>query len=429
MVTSTWQLGYEVGQSDFARILLWHALFFTAYVAVVRLASHREVVFWLAFSVALRLLLLPAMPALSDDVYRFVWDGRLLAQGISPFAHPPHWYLAPGREVAGLTADLYAHLNSPNYFTIYPPVAQAVFAVSVWLSPNELWGSAVVMRAFLIACELGTLWLLVQLCGRFKLPPQRVLWYGLNPLVIVEITGNLHFEGAMIFFALWALWLAWRRRPWASAVAMSLSVASKLLPLMWWPFFLRRWEWRQAFAWAAGGALLLALMFAPLLWGPLWAHFGESLNLYFRKFEFNASIYYLMRWLRHLQLGYNDIARVGPALSVTAGGLILWLAWRDRRTDWASLPQNAMWALACYLGLATTVHPWYVTTLVAWAVLTPWRFPMAWSGMVVLSYHAYAATPVQENPWLVGLEYAVVAAWLWGEWRTLRARCTAQASA
>ncbi len=421
MAVCTWQLGYGIEQSDFERILLWYIPFFAAYWAVARLSSRQQVAFWLGVAVVLRLLLLPAMPALSDDVYRFVWDGRLWVQGISPFAHPPEWYLAPGREVAGLTTELYARLNSPTYFTIYPPVAQAVFALAAWLSPNEVWGSVWIMRLFLTVCELGTLWLLARLCAHFGLPPQRVLWYALNPLVIVEITGNLHFEGAMICFALWALWLAVQQRPWASAAAMSLSVASKLISLMWWPFFLRRWGGWRAIGWTAAGTLFLALMCAPLLWGPLWAHFGESLNLYFRKFEFNASAYYLMRWLRYLQLGYNDIARLGPALSAVAGVLILWLAWRDRRADWASLPQNAMWALACYLWLATTVHPWYVTSLVALAALTPWRFPMVWSGVVVLSYHAYATTPVQENLWLVGLEYAVLAAWLWSEWRALRA--------
>ncbi len=420
MAACTWGLGYGVAQSDFGRILAFYALFFLVYAGVATLGHRERVGFWLVVAVVLRLLLLPAVPALSDDVWRFLWDGRLLAQGISPFAHLPAWYLEPGHELPGLTAELYGRLNSPAWFTIYPPVAQWVFALSAWLSPNDALGSIVVLRLFLLACELGTLWLLYALCRHFGLAPRQVLWYALNPLVIVEITGNLHFEGAMICFALLSLWLAVQQRLWASAAAMSLSVASKLLPLMWWPFFIRRWGWRRAPAWFAVSILLIALLFAPLVWGPLWAHFGESLDLYFRKFEFNAGIYYLVRWLRYLQLGYNDIARIGPALALAAGIGILLMAWRDRRTDWASLPQSMMWALTWYLLLATTVHPWYLTTLVALAALTPWRFPIAWSALAVLSYHAYAATPVQEKMWVVALEYALVSGWLLWEWRTRR---------
>ncbi|MEO0876545.1 MAG: hypothetical protein AAFY48_18235 [Bacteroidota bacterium] len=92
--------------------------------------------------------------------------------------------------------------------------------------------------------------LLIRLLRYWSLPEERVLWYALNPLIIVEVVGNLHFEGAMIFFLLLGLWalLRWKgsdNKWWLaiSAVAMAMAVSSKLLPLLFFPFLIRRLGW------------------------------------------------------------------------------------------------------------------------------------------------------------------------------------------
>jgi hypothetical protein len=86
-------------------------------------------------AVSFRLLLLPTTPTLSTDVYRYLWDGRLSAAGVSPYHHTP---TAP--ELARFRSDgLYASLNHPDWHTIYPPGAQLLFAAVVrWLSGDVL---------------------------------------------------------------------------------------------------------------------------------------------------------------------------------------------------------------------------------------------------------------------------------------------------
>jgi hypothetical protein len=71
-----------------------------------------------------------------------------------------------------------------------------------------------------------------------------------------------------------------------------------------------------------------------------------------------------------------------------------------------------MWALFLYLAFATTVHPWYLCALVAFSVFTPYRFPIVWSAVVILSYYTYITTDYAENMWLVSLEYLIVYAYL-----------------
>ncbi len=105
------------------------------------------------------------MPNLSDDIYRFVWDGRLLYQGYDPFAYLPSEIIRGEGDVAakGIDQALFEQLNSPDYYTIYPPVNQAVFALAAWVSPTSVRGSAIVIRLVIFAAELLTLWLLMRL--------------------------------------------------------------------------------------------------------------------------------------------------------------------------------------------------------------------------------------------------------------------------
>ncbi|NBC06624.1 MAG: hypothetical protein GVY26_05470, partial [Bacteroidetes bacterium] len=322
---------YGPGQSDFVFLLATYAVAFGAYLYLLKCGRQWPLSYLLLLAVVARLLAVPAWPQLSDDIYRFVWDGRLLVQAWNPFEHLPSYYLSLDAPPAGITPDLYEKLNSPEYFTVYPPVAQAVFALGAWIFPNSLWGHALVVKLFLLACSFGTIFLLPKMMQRLGLPQHRAAIYLLNPLVIVEIIGNLHFEGAMVFFLLLAFWwLSAGKWPW-SALAMSLSVAAKLLPLIFLPFFVKLLGWRRSLAYFAIVGVSLLLLFAPLLSEAFLAGFSSSLDLYFRRFEFNASVYYLLRWVGYQVTGYNEIALIGPALALcTFVGIVLAAAFQKR---------------------------------------------------------------------------------------------------
>lgn len=403
-------LGYAVDRTDFWSLFTAFTVAFLGYLLVVLAGRKTRLGYWIALGILLRLALVFAFPRLSDDVYRFIWDGQLILQGENPFTHPPEHYLTEGAATFPVDARLLEQLNSPGYHSIYPPVAQAVFTAAVWLSPGSWYGAAVVMKLFLLLTELGTLWLLLRLLGRFGLPRSRLLLYWLNPLILVEIVGNLHFEGAMLCFLLLSLYLLTRSRYGGAAGAMAVSVASKLLPLMLLPFLLGR-LWGRSF-WVffmTLGGVLLAL-FLPLVVGSgFLTGFGNSLDLYFRKFEFNASLYYLLRSYGFYEVGYNQIARFGPLLARVAGLTILIVALSDRRTDWRSLPGLWLAAFVIYLVCATTVHPWYLAAPILLCCFTTWRFPLLWSYLIMLTYTSYATVPYRENLWLVGVEYLTVA--------------------
>ena len=427
---------YGPGQSDFAFLMTTYAVAFGAYLYLLKCGRQWPLSNLLLLAVVARLLAVPAWPQLSDDIYRFIWDGRLLVQAWNPFEHLPSYYLSLDPPPQGITPALYEKLNSPAYFTVYPPVAQAVFAFGAWLFPDSLWGHVLVIKLFLFACSVGTILLLPKMMQRLGLPQHRAAIYLLNPLVIVEIMGNLHFEGAMVFFLLLAFWCLSSGKWLWSAVAMSFSIAAKLLPLIFLPFFVKWLGWRRSLAYFLIIGILVLLLFSPLLSEAFLAGFSSSLDLYFRQFEFNASVYYLLRWVGYQITGYNEIALIGPALALcTFLGIVLAAAFTLLSADVASsevVPPSFsrrsfkrsrapfLFAITLYLAFSPTVHPWYVCLPLFLCGFTSFRYPVVWSGLIMLTYINYSYQPYWENLWVVAFEYLVVASYLLWEWRAIK---------
>lgn len=420
-MAASWYLGTQVQQHQFPQILGGFVFLSVLGLWMYREAGERrQVLFWVAIGLAARAVLLFSEPQLSDDYFRFIWDGRLAIQGIHPFAALPSEYAAQGFPAPGNDAALYAQLNSPEYHTVYPPVAQAVFAVACYIFPDSIAGSVFVMKLFLWLMELGTCWLLWRLLMYWQLPLRNLLLYALHPLAIIEITGNLHFEGAMIFFFLLALWWAVRGRMALSAAGLALSFASKMLSLLALPFLLRILGWKRTLLYGLVFAGVTALLFAPLIDLEVLRHFGASLNLYFRQFEFNASVYYIARWIGYEISGHNRIAYIGPALAAVAALSMLAIALWPRRNELKQWPGFLLAAITIYLFLGTTVHPWYLCLPLALSVLCRYKYAALWAVVAVLSYHKYATPDQEERLWVTAIEYLIVIGMMLWEWRRHR---------
>lgn len=162
LVALTVFFGWFVERSNFPALLGAYALFFALYLYVLlyRQWTQRQQVLFIDLGIALRAILLFSLPNLSDDFYRFLWDGRLAAQGIHPFAHPPSYFIENHLNLPGITPELYGKLNSPEYYTVYPPVCQAVFWLAAKMFPESINGGVFILKLFLLGCEAGTIWML-----------------------------------------------------------------------------------------------------------------------------------------------------------------------------------------------------------------------------------------------------------------------------
>jgi len=140
------------------------------------------------FALVFNLLLIPSWPTLSDDMFRYIWDGRVQAAGFSPYRYPSNAAeLEPLRDEV-----IWPSMNRPNAVTIYPPAAQMVFAFTWRLFPDSVTGMKVVM----IGATLLAGWLLVHLLQVLNQSPARALIFLWNPLLIFEVAHAAHVDDA-----------------------------------------------------------------------------------------------------------------------------------------------------------------------------------------------------------------------------------------
>ncbi|MEN7551180.1 hypothetical protein AAG747_24900 [Rapidithrix thailandica] len=409
-------LVYFVDRQSFVQVLSGFGALFVCYLLLYKYRSTKieMLILWGLF---FRGLLLFALPNLSDDFYRFLWDGEMINMGMNPFRHLPSELMSNSTDFASTHQALFENLNSPEYYTIYPPILQVIFALSVFLFPSgPLWANVAVMKLIVLLAEWISIVLIGKILHKLRFPRKGVLLYALNPLVIVELTGNLHFEALMICFLLAAFYYLLQERNIRSALFFSLAVGAKLLPLMFLPLIMMKLGFRKAVRYYLRVALFTVLFFLPLWDVELLLNVWKSVNLYFQKFEFNASIYYIVRWVGYQLYDFNIIHAAGPWLSLVVLTGILLLSFNGRYS-WKELFEKVVLTFTIYLLCATIVHPWYISLLIAFCVFTPLRFPMIWSAMVVLSYAAYQSDTYEENLWLVAIEYMVVIATLLWEIR------------
>jgi alpha-1,6-mannosyltransferase len=185
-----------------------------------------------AFAAVFRLGIVFAPPYLSDDIYRYVWDGRVQAAGINPYRYVPS---AP--ELAHLRDEhIYPKINRRDYaHTIYPPLAESTFLVATRISDSVVW-----MKLTMLGFELVGMWAMVQLLASYGLAQQRLLIYAWHPLVVWEFAGSGHVDAIAIAFIALAF-LAWRKNKGSGAgLALASATLIKLFPIVLLPAFLKR---------------------------------------------------------------------------------------------------------------------------------------------------------------------------------------------
>tara|TARA_R110001592_G_scaffold363281_1_gene683145 strand:- start:112167 stop:113456 length:1290 start_codon:yes stop_codon:yes gene_type:complete len=403
-------MGYFLPRSAFIPQLTLYSISFCAYLFLVYTFKNQKysLNFILISALVLRLLLMGAWPVLSDDFYRYFFDGQLIGLGINPYAALPGDLLANGtipRSVYWET--LLDKMNSPNYFSVYPPLHQLFFWISTWIG-EDIFHNIVSLRSIVLVFEMINLWLIKELLINLKIPTYRLAWYAFNPLIILELTGNLHFEGMVLTGLLLALYFYSRKNVKFTALGWSLAVGIKLSPLLTAPIWIKSWKKSDFIKFTLITSLALLVLFAPLLLGGQLANFYTSFRLYQSSFEFNASIYYGLRWFSGFFIDYNPIGLLGPSLNFFAAALLLGIGFFKKTLTTSDLASNIVWMYLVFLLLQTTVHPWYLIPALGISLFTANYLFIVWSGSVFLSYHAYSQQVFKEDFRMIALEYLLL---------------------
>lgn len=417
---------YDLERHDFIKLItLCFGLFGLTYVLINYLGNQFR--FALGIGLVLRLVFLLAAPNLSQDFYRFIWDGLVVTSGGNPFLFTPEVYLeqAQGFGLFIPNAELlYEGMGSLNgsHFSNYPPVNQLFFALSVLLGGKSIFGTIIAMRLLLIAADIGVFYFGWKLLKQLKIPKQAIYWYFLNPFIIIEITGNLHFEAVMLFFLVASLYYLKTQKWFLSGIFMALSISLKLIPLVFLPIVLFHF-WKQGKQGRVNGlkyftslGSVLIISFLPFINQEVITHFLNTTALWFQNFEFNASIYYVVRYIGYQTIGWNIIETAGKVLAISIFLIVMILALFRKNQKYPVLLISMLIAISLYYLLATTVHPWYIALPLILGIFSGYQFPIIWSAVVFLSYSAYGIDSVNENLWLVAIEYLLLLAFVVWEW-------------
>ncbi len=341
----------------------------------------------LSAAVLCRLIMIASPPTLSDDIYRYVWEGKLTASGVNPYVHAPSdLQLEPLRDQL-----IYPNINHKHLPAIYPPLSQLLFALTACIGTD-----VTVMKLAFMFFDLATIAVLLQTLRVLNLPLHRIAIYALNPLVIIEFAGSGHLDSAGIFFLMLALYWYAQSKNHQAAAALSLSFLTKLLPLVFLPVLLKEKR------------LVSVVLFAGIAcaaYVPFLSAGGElihSLGVYAQSWVFNASLYEILLML----LKDNLQARIIAALlffGCAAGIYRHFFAASNTKID----PYRVCFMLqGTLLLLSPVVHPWYLCWIIPFLVIRPNRAWIVLSGTVFLSYwvlRQYAETGIWHEQPLVKL--------------------------
>ena len=361
--------------------------------------------------IMMRSVVLFAWPNLSDDFYRFIWDGRISASLESPYAHTPSELMnEPDKfsiELMKGRPESVGKMNSPDYYSVYPSGCQFLYASAYWIGGESVYKNVLALRSITFLFDLGVIWMLILFLRRMNLPIALSLLYALSPVVVLELIVNLHFEGVTLFLVLLGIWLWLQNRMALSAGTVALSASIKLLPIMIVPFLIRHKFFKEKLVYGAMVGLGVGLILLPLFFGENLSNFRQSIDLYFHTFEFNASIYYVWREIGEGLYGYNLIGTIGsitPIIVLCALSLMWWKQGRELQDMFKAMA----YAFLIYYSLSSIVHPWYALYALPFGIVAGLTFPVIWSMVAFLSYLAYSENGVEESTLVLVIEYSLL---------------------
>jgi alpha-1,6-mannosyltransferase len=334
-------------------------IYVAAIVLSLRTKDSRQLLFLgLILAALFRLSILFSTPYLSDDIYRYVWDGRVQAAGINPYRYIP----ADPSLIHLRDEKIYPHINRRDYaHTMYPPVAEAAFLFITRFSESITW-----MKAAMVAFEAGAVWALVELLTSFGFAKQRVLIYAWHPLVVWEFAGNGHVDALAIAFIALALLVHRRQGETLTGLWLACATCVKFFPAVLFPAFYSRWRWRMPPAFVA----VILIAYLPYLSvGPVGA-LGFLPGYAGERGMVSGEQFYLLTVTRRV-LGASVATSAYLVFAVAMLGIVSVWVIRDQRSDGMSYLRNGIILTSVFMVLLAPHFSWYFAWLIPFLCFIP----------------------------------------------------------
>ncbi|MEJ2086326.1 MAG: hypothetical protein P8Y44_11710 [Acidobacteriota bacterium] len=351
-----------------------------------------------------------------NDIWRYLWDGHVLASGLSPYEKTPREFADDAASRAddsqaplesALWWDIFDNISYQSYTTVYPPLAQYLFALSSFIRP----GSVLVLKSLVALADLGICLILACWLGKLGRPPHYLLLYAWNPLAIKELSGSGHVDALMVLLVVTSIYFLTRRKAVGAQLSLAAATMAKigaaaLTPIVWRHSPLRSW-WALPVSAAALALPLLGQMHSLI----------QGLSAYAQQWTFNSGPWAAVRQI----LEWVGVENPDPVATWITRALILavivWATWYSRSSanDELRIPRAVFIVLATLVLLNSAVMPWYLLWALPFAALIGNRSWCLLTGLSLLSYLVYFYR--SEQSWWLWVEYGVFALFLVAELR------------
>ncbi len=302
-------------------------------------SSYKLPLIIILFGMIFRLTLLPAVPTTSQDVYRYIWEGKEISRGFNPYKYAPD---SPELAVIN-NHHLLDKVTFKNLTSIYPPFAQAAFTLGYLISGENTLG----LKLIYLLCELFTMIFIIKLLSLEKKNLNLVILYAWLPLPIMEFFVNAHIDPLGITFLVMFLYYFKKKKYTISSAALALSFLAKLYPVVLIPLLLKKIKLKKTIYFSAVFGAVVIIFYIPFVRGGVRV-FGMLSN-YIANWEFNGSVYHLMKWV----LVYGNHAHMVCNILLVISILIISFSYKNFITAAGAV-------LLSVIIFTATVYPWYL---------------------------------------------------------------------
>lgn len=339
-------------------------------------------------------------PTLSGDIYRYIWDGKLLSNGISPYQYAPY-----ASQLAYLRDANWQLVENKDIISPYPPLLEFLNALIYIVSPT-----VTAFKAATIFGALGIVSILPFFMRKLGMDPRLAILFAWNPLFVFEFGSSGHDDTIALFFVLLSLYFLVDNKKIPAAAMMALGVVSKLFPLLIVPLFLRKWGTKATavFVIVVAGFYFPFLFLGGNILAPISAYVFSSVPI------FNAGAFSLFQNL-FSSYGASEAVTLSRVLEYSLYGVVLLYAlWNIQRRphEDTQLMRYAAILITVYIAFSSTIQPWYVSWIfVPFILLMPTWSWIIFSGTVFLTYYTFTQQPISpgywaEIPWVKFVEFA-----------------------
>lgn len=394
---------YDVPNKDMPTVIfliLFSIAFFVYFALSLNITSKRAdkrtFIAIIFFACLFRIILLPSIPVHENDIYRYMWDGKVALSGTNPYAHSPQEAeikpegknqeknfskLKSLRDSSRVYFSRIGHRWAP---TIYPPVAQAIFSLASFIRQD----SVLVLKSIFVLFDILAIFILSKLLRLFNKDPSLCVIYAWSPLVLKEVANSGHYDSVPICLLLLAIYLLLKGRQASGSLSFALAAATKFFPIILLPLY-RTMIKRRYYALIG---VVLAGMYTPFFF---WQNIGtgavfKGLVIYSDQWAYNGSIFAaIASILNALQIQFLNNLFL-PKVIVCLLFVISWAVLSLRKTsDEFSILHRSFVIVALLFLLSPVADPWYFCWVMPFLCFFPYRSFLALSWLLIFSYLSF----------------------------------------